>query len=81
MLPELRECGVPGDEISVIHRDSNRPLGTSRVGDLPTYSGGPLAWTELAMASREYARAAPQYPMFMGCAGGHADLDTVETGS
>jgi uncharacterized hydrophobic protein (TIGR00271 family) len=69
LLPLLLECGVPGDEISVIHRDSNRPVGTSRVGDLPTWSGGPLAWTELAMASRQYARAVPQYLIFMACAG------------
>ena len=69
LLPQLLECGVPGDEISVIHRDSNRPVGSSRVGDLPSWSGGPLAWTELAMASRQYARAVPQYLIFMACAG------------
>src|SRR3954447_23028051 len=28
LLPELVACGVPGDEISIVHRDSQRPVGS-----------------------------------------------------
>jgi uncharacterized hydrophobic protein (TIGR00271 family) len=69
LLPKLVACGVSGEQISILHLDGNRPLGTARVGDVPSWSGGPLAWTELAMASRQYARAVPQYLVFMMCAG------------
>ena len=69
VLPQLVAMGVAGDEITVVHRDESRPLGTSRAGDMPSWSGGSLAWTELTMASRQYARAVPQYLTFMGCAG------------
>jgi uncharacterized hydrophobic protein (TIGR00271 family) len=69
VLPKLASSGVSGDEISIIHRDADRPLGTPRAGDMPSWSGGPLAWTELALASRQYARAVPQYLTFMGGAG------------
>jgi uncharacterized hydrophobic protein (TIGR00271 family) len=69
LLPRIAAAGVPGDDISVIHRDSSRPMGHVRSGDLPSWSGGALAWTELAMASRQYARAVPQYLTFMACAG------------
>ena len=62
-------AGVPGDDISIIHRDTSRPLGRVHSDDLPSWSGGPLAWTELAVASRQYARAVPQYLTFMSCAG------------
>jgi uncharacterized hydrophobic protein (TIGR00271 family) len=69
LLPRVAAAGVPGDDIAVIHRDSSRPMGQVRSGDLPSWSGGALAWTELAMASRQYARAVPQYLTFMACAG------------
>jgi uncharacterized hydrophobic protein (TIGR00271 family) len=69
LLPRIAATGVPGDDIAVIHRDSSRPMGQLRSGDLPSWSGGALAWTELAMASRQYARAVPQYLTFMACAG------------
>jgi uncharacterized hydrophobic protein (TIGR00271 family) len=69
LLPALVGCGVSGDEITIIHRESSRPLGTPAIGDIPAWSGGGVAWTELAMASRHYARAVPLYLVFMGCAG------------
>jgi uncharacterized hydrophobic protein (TIGR00271 family) len=69
LLPRIAAAGVSGDDITVIHRDSSRPMGQVRSGDLPSWSGGALAWTELAMASRQYARAVPQYLTFMACAG------------
>jgi len=69
LLPRLLAEGVSGDEIAVVHGESSRPFGTSRSGDLPSWSGGALAWTELAGASRQYARAVPQYLVFMVCAG------------
>lgn len=69
LLPRLVAAGVCGDEIAVVHGESSRPLGTSRQGDLPSWSGGALAWTELATASRQYARAVPQYLTVMVCAG------------
>lgn len=69
LLPRLIAAGVSGEEIAVVHGESSRPFGTSRQGDLPAWSGSALAWTELAMASRQYARAVPQYLVFMLCAG------------
>jgi hypothetical protein len=63
-------AGVPGDEIAVVHGESSRPFGTSRQGDLPAWSGGALAWTELAMASKQYARAAPPSTSCSWCAPG-----------
>jgi uncharacterized hydrophobic protein (TIGR00271 family) len=69
LLPRIAATGVPGDDIVVVHRDSSRPMGQLRTGDVPSWSGGALAWTELAMASRQYARAVPQYLTFMTCAG------------
>ncbi len=69
LLPELVADGVAGDEISVLHQNSNRPMGTSRGSDLPSWSGGAVAWTELAMQSRQYARAVPLYLILMACAG------------
>jgi hypothetical protein len=68
LLPRLGAVGVSGDEIAVVHGESSRPFGIPRPGDLPAWSGGALAWTELAMASRQYARAVPQYLTFMVCA-------------
>ena len=68
LLPKLIAAGVSGDEIAVVHGESSRPFGISRQGDLPAWSGGALAWTELAMASRQYARGVPQYLIFMVCA-------------
>jgi hypothetical protein len=59
---------VPGDEITVVHRDGHRPLG-SPTADPPSWEDGALAWSELAMASRQYARAVPLYLTFMACAG------------
>jgi uncharacterized hydrophobic protein (TIGR00271 family) len=69
LLPELVAAGVAGDEISVLHQNSNRPMGTSRGSDQPAWSGGAVAWTELAMESRQYARAVPLYLILMACAG------------
>ena len=69
LLPELVAAGVAGDEISVRHQNSNRPMGTSRGSDQPAWSGGAVAWTELAMESRQYARAVPLYLILMACAG------------
>jgi hypothetical protein len=37
LLPELVALGVPGDEIAVIHRDSQRPVGSPTTGP-PTCS-------------------------------------------
>ena len=68
VLPDLAACGIAGDELELIHRESNRPLGSSRVADA-AWSGGGLAWTELAMTSRQYARAVPRYLLLMACAG------------
>lgn len=68
VLPELAACGIAGDELEIIHRESNRPLGTSHAADA-AWSGGGLAWTELAMTSRQYARAVPRYLLLMACAG------------
>ncbi len=69
LLPRLAALGVDGDEISIIRQEADRPLGTPRAGDQPSWSGGPLAWTELTLASRQYARAVPQYLTFMAAAG------------
>lgn len=69
LLPELVTCGVAGDEILVLHRDGSRPLGTSRGTHTSAWSGGGLAWTELAVESKQYTRAVPQYLLLMACAG------------
>jgi uncharacterized hydrophobic protein (TIGR00271 family) len=69
LLPALVDVGVSGDEITIVHVESSRPFGTPAIGDIPAWSGGGVAWTELAMASRHYARAVPLYLVFMGCAG------------
>jgi uncharacterized hydrophobic protein (TIGR00271 family) len=69
LLPDLAATGVPGDDIVVVHRDANRPLGSLRADDVPSWSGGALAWSELAMASRHYTRAVPQFLTFMACSG------------
>ena len=69
LVPRLVAHGVSGDDIEIVHRDGNRPLGTPRPGDLPAWSGGALAWSELTIASRQYARAVPQYLALMVCAG------------
>ncbi len=69
LLPSLRAQGIPGDDIELVHRESNRPLGVARPGESPAWSGGGLAWTELAMSSRQYTRAAPRYLVVMACAG------------
>lgn len=69
ILPRLAGCGVPGDEIEIEHNMSTRPVGTGRLDDLPAWSGGGLALTELTMTSRQYTRAVPQYLVFMACAG------------
>jgi uncharacterized hydrophobic protein (TIGR00271 family) len=76
LLPELVACGVPGDEIAVVHRDSQRPMG-SPTADPPAWAEGALAWSELAMASRQYARAVPLYLIFMACAGVIAALGVL----
>jgi hypothetical protein len=68
LLPELVAYGVPADEIALVHRDSQRPLG-SPASAPPAWGEGQLAWSELAMQSRQYARAVPLYLTFMGCAG------------
>jgi uncharacterized hydrophobic protein (TIGR00271 family) len=69
VLPLLVAAGVSGEEISVLHTDGSRPLAAARSGDLPSWSGGPLAWADIAAASRQYARAVPQYLAYMVCAG------------
>jgi uncharacterized hydrophobic protein (TIGR00271 family) len=76
LLPELVARGVPGDEITVVHRDGQRPVG-SPTSDPPGWNEGQLAWSELAMASRQYARAVPLYLTFMGCAGVIAALGVL----
>jgi uncharacterized hydrophobic protein (TIGR00271 family) len=81
LLPRLAAAGVPGDDISIIHRDSSRPLGKVQANELPSWNGGALAWSELAMASRQYARAVPQYLTFMGCAGVIAALGVLTKNS
>jgi uncharacterized hydrophobic protein (TIGR00271 family) len=68
LLSELVACGVPGDEIAIVHRDSQRPVG-SPTARVQTWEEGALTWSELAMASRQYAHAVPLYLTFMACAG------------
>ena len=53
----------------MLHTDGSRPLAAAHPGDLPSWGGGPLAWADLAAASRQYARAVPQYLTYMACAG------------
>ena len=69
LLPELTALGVAGDDIELVHRDSSRPVGTTRASDIPSWSGSGLAWSELSMTSRQYARAVPQYLVVMACGG------------
>jgi len=69
VLPLLVATGVSGEEITVLHTDGSRPLTAAQPGNLPSWSGGPLAWADLAAASRQYARAVPQYLTYMACAG------------
>ncbi len=69
LVRRLVAHGVSGEDIEIVHRDGNRPLGTPRRGDLPAWSGGALAWSELTIASRQYARAVPRYLALMVCAG------------
>jgi uncharacterized hydrophobic protein (TIGR00271 family) len=69
LLHSLAARGVSGEEIEIAHTTSTRPMGVARAGDLPAWSGSGLAWTELTMTSRQYARAVPQYLVFMACAG------------
>jgi hypothetical protein len=76
LLAELVAQGVAGDEITIVHRDSQRPLASS-ASDPPAWNEGQLAWSELAMASRQYARAVPLYLTFMGCAGVIAALGVL----
>jgi uncharacterized hydrophobic protein (TIGR00271 family) len=76
LLPELVACGVPGEEISIVHRDSQHPV-VSSTADPPEWEDGTLAWSELATASRRYARAVPLYLTFMACAGVIAALGVL----
>jgi uncharacterized hydrophobic protein (TIGR00271 family) len=76
LLPELVACGVPGDEIAVVHRDGQRPMG-GPTADPPAWADEALGWSELAMASRQYARAVPLYLTFMACAGVIADFGVL----
>lgn len=69
LVRSLAARGVSGEEIEIAHTTSTRPMGVARAGDLPAWSGSGLAWTELTMTSRQYARAVPQYLVFMACAG------------
>jgi uncharacterized hydrophobic protein (TIGR00271 family) len=69
LLPLLVAAGVSGEEISIQHIHGSRPLGAGRRGDLPSWGGGALAWLELATSSQRYAKAAPQYLVYMVCAG------------
>jgi uncharacterized hydrophobic protein (TIGR00271 family) len=79
LLTELVACGVPGDEIALLHRDSQRPMASSTAGP-PAWEEGALTWSELAMASRQYARAVPLYLIFMACAGVIADFGVLTRG-
>jgi uncharacterized hydrophobic protein (TIGR00271 family) len=76
LLAELVAQGVAGDEIAIVHRDSQRPMG-SPTADPPAWEEGTLAWSELAMASRQYARAVPLYLTFMASAGVIAALGVL----
>ena len=69
VLPVLVAAGVSGEEITVLHTDGSRPLAAAHPGDLPSWSGGSLAWADIAATSRQYARAVPQYLVYMVCAG------------
>lgn len=69
LLPDLRDHGVAGDDIAIVHRESNRPIGTTRRGDATAWSGGGFAWSELTITSRQYAHVVPQYLVVMVCAG------------
>jgi hypothetical protein len=68
LLPELTDCGIAGDELEIIHRESNRPLGTSRAAGTPDWNGG-FTWSELTVTSKQYTRAVPRYLIVMACAG------------
>ena len=76
LLPELVACGVPGDEIAVIHRDGLRPMGLAG-GRAARLGRGDAGLVELAMASRQYARTVPLYLAFMACAGVIADFGVL----
>ena len=69
LLPSIAACGVGGDEIEVDRNTASRPLGRADHGDVTAWSGGALAWTDLTKRSRPYARAVPQYVVYMVCAG------------
>ena len=69
LLPSIAACGVPGDEIEISQNTASRPLGRADPGDMAAWSGGALAWSELTKRSRPYARAVPQYLVYMVCAG------------
>lgn len=69
LLPDLAACGIAAEELEIVHRDSNRPLASSRVTSTSPWGGGALAWSELAITSHQYARAVPRYLLFMVCAG------------
>jgi hypothetical protein len=76
LLTELDAHGVAGDEIGIVHRDSQRPMG-SPTADPPAREEGMLAWSEPAMASRQYDRAVPLYLTFMASAGVIAALGVL----
>jgi hypothetical protein len=44
LLTELVAHGVAGDEIAIVHRDSQRPMG-SPTADPPAWEEGTLAWS------------------------------------
>ena len=69
LLPSIAACGVPGDEIEISQNTASRPLGRADPGDMAAWSGGALAWSDLTKRSRPYARAVPQYLVYMVCAG------------
>ena len=69
LLPEIAACGVAGEEIVLTHDTTSRPLGQPQVGELSAWSGGALVWSELTRTSRHYARAVPQYLVYMLCSG------------
>ncbi len=69
LLPAIAACGVGGDEIEISQNTASRPLGSADPGDTAAWSGGALAWSDLTKRSRPYARAVPQYLVYMVCAG------------
>lgn len=69
LLSELLEVGVSGDDLTLIHRDGNRPVGSGEGVGIPTWGRGGLATVELEMASRHYSHVVPRYLVFMACAG------------